>query len=135
MTDVLTDLFLSHGIRGRICSDNGSEFVAKAVRRWIVADGAQTAYIEPGGPWENNDCESFNLKLRDEWLDGEFFCFLKDPRTVIETWWWYDNAIPSHSAWAYHPPAPKSVPWPPSPASLPGAPEAGPHAAPRPTMN
>ncbi len=52
----------------------GPEFIAKAVREWIVAVGAKTAFIEPGSPWENGYCESFNSKLRDELLDGEIFC-------------------------------------------------------------
>jgi transposase InsO family protein len=49
------------------------EFVAQALRDWIVAVGAKTAYIEPGSPWENGYCESFNGKLRDELLNGEIF--------------------------------------------------------------
>ncbi len=56
------------GRPGHIRSDNGPEFIAKAVRDWIAAVGAKTAFIEPGGPWENGYCESFNSKLRDELL-------------------------------------------------------------------
>ena len=66
--DVLTDLFIVRGIPGYIRSDNGPEFVAEAVRRWIAAVGAQTAFIEPGSPWENGYIESFNARLRDELL-------------------------------------------------------------------
>ena len=51
--DVLTDLFILRGIPAYVRSDNGPEFVAEAVRRWIAAVGAQTAFIEPGSPWEN----------------------------------------------------------------------------------
>jgi putative transposase len=65
--DVLSDLL--RGIPGHIRSDNGPEFVAQAVREWIAVVGA-TAYIEPGSPWENGNCESFNSKLRDELLNG-----------------------------------------------------------------
>jgi putative transposase len=54
-------------------SDNGPEFVAKAVQDWIPAVGAKTAYIAPGSPWENGYIESFNARLRDELLDGEIF--------------------------------------------------------------
>jgi putative transposase len=61
--DVLTDLFILRGIPAHIRSDNGPEFVAKAVRDWITAVGAQTAYIEPGSPWENGYCKSFNAKF------------------------------------------------------------------------
>ena len=71
--DVLSDLFILRGIPGHIRSDNGPEFVAKAVREWIAAVGAKTAYIEPGSPWENGYCESFNSKLRDELLGSEIF--------------------------------------------------------------
>ena len=66
--DVLTDLFILRGVPAYIRSDNGPEFVAEAVRRWIAAVGAQTAFIEPGSPWENGYIESFNARLRDELL-------------------------------------------------------------------
>lgn len=62
------------------------EFVAQAVREWIVAVGAKTAFIEPGSPWENGYCESFNSKHRDELLNGEFFYSLAEARIVIECW-------------------------------------------------
>ena len=61
-----------------IRSDNGPEFIAKAVRDWIAAVGSVTAYIEPGSPWENGYCESFDAKLQDELLDGEVFDTLKE---------------------------------------------------------
>lgn len=64
----------------------GPEFVAQAVREWIAAVGARTAYIEPGSPWENGYCESFNAKLRDELLNGEIFYSLAEARVVIESW-------------------------------------------------
>jgi putative transposase len=51
--DVLSDLFILRGVPDHIRSDNGPEFIAKAVRVWIAAVGAKTAYIEPGSPWEN----------------------------------------------------------------------------------
>ncbi len=66
--DVLSDLFILRGVPGHIRSDNGPEFVAKAVQEWITAVGAKTAYIEPGSPWENGYVESFNARLRDELL-------------------------------------------------------------------
>ena len=133
--DVLTDLFLLRGIPGHIRSDNGPEFVAKAVRSWITAVGAQTAYIEPGSPWENGYCESFNAKFRDELLDGEIFYPLKEAQTVIEAWRRHYNTVRPHSALAYRPPAPEVVPWPPTPASSPGAPAATSNMVPRPRMN
>ncbi len=69
--DVLSDLFIARGVPAHIRSDNGPEFVAKAVREWINAVGAKTAYIAPGSPWENGYIESFNARLRDELLNGE----------------------------------------------------------------
>ena len=84
--DVLSDLFLLRGVPGHIRSDNGSEFVAKAVRAWITAVGAKTAYIEPGSPWENGYVESFNARLRDELLDGEIFYSLREAEILIESW-------------------------------------------------
>lgn len=68
--DVLSDLFILRGVPEHIRSDNGPEFVAKAVQAWIAAVGAKTAYIAPGSPWENGFIESFNARLRDELLDG-----------------------------------------------------------------
>ena len=56
---------------GHIRSDDGPEFIAKAVQEWISAVGAKTAYIAPGSPWENGYVESFNARLRDELLNGE----------------------------------------------------------------
>ena len=69
--DVLSDQFILRGIPGHIRSDHGPEFIARTVREWVAAVGARTAFIEPGSPWENGYCESFNSKLRDELLNGE----------------------------------------------------------------
>ena len=71
--DVLSDLFIVRGVPGHIRSDNGPEFVAKALQAWITGVGAKTAYITPGSPWENGYVESFNARLRDELLNGEIF--------------------------------------------------------------
>ena len=79
--DVLSDLFILRGLPGHIRSDNGPEFVAKAVQDWITAVGAKTAYIAPGSPWENGYVESFNARLRDELLDGEIFYSLKEAQS------------------------------------------------------
>ena len=81
--DVLTDLFILRGPPAFIRSDNGPEFVAEAVRRWIEAVGAKTAYIEPGSPWENGYCESLYARFRDELLSGEIFYSLREAQTVI----------------------------------------------------
>ncbi len=84
--DVLADLFTLRGVPGYVRSDNGAEFIATAVQDWIAAVGAKTAYIEPGSPWENGYCESFNSKLRDELLNGEIFYTLAEARIIIESW-------------------------------------------------
>ena len=82
--EALCDLFVTRGIPAHIRSDNGPDFVAVALRHWIAAVGARTAYIEPGSPWENGYRESFNGKLRDELLNGEIFYTLKEAKIVIE---------------------------------------------------
>ncbi len=89
--DALSDLFIMRGVPGHVRSDNGPEFIAKAVREWIAAVGAKTAFIEPGSPWENGYCESFNSKLRDELLNGEIFYSLAEARVIIEAWRRYYN--------------------------------------------
>lgn len=95
---MLSDLFILHGVPDHIRSDNGSEFVAKAVRQWITAVGTRTAYIEPGSPWENGYCESSNAKLRDELLDGEIFYSLAEAKIGIESWRHHYNTKRPHSA-------------------------------------
>jgi putative transposase len=74
--------------------------------------GARTAFIEPGSPWENGYCESFNSKLRDELLNGEIFYSLTEARTVIEAWRRHYNTRRPHSSLGYRPPAPQAVQWP-----------------------
>jgi transposase InsO family protein/transposase-like protein len=105
--DVLSDLFILRGVPGHIRSDNGAEFVAKAVQEWITAVGAKTAYIAPGSPWENGFIESFNVRLRDELLDGEIFYSLKEAQIVIESWRRHYNTVRSHGSLGYKPPAPE----------------------------
>jgi hypothetical protein len=106
--EALCGLFVSRGIPAHIRSDNGPEFVAEALREWIAAVGARTAYIEPGSPWENGYCESFNGKLRDELLNGDIFYTLKEAQIVIETWRRHYNTVRPHSSLdaGYRPPEP-----------------------------
>jgi len=107
--DTLADLFILRGIPGYIRSDNGSEFIASAVKDWIAAVGAKTAYIEKGSPWENGYIESFNGKLRDELLNGEVFYSLREAKVVIEQWRRHYNAVRPHSSLGYRPPAPEVI--------------------------
>ena len=111
--DRLADLFIRKGVPDYIRSDNGSEFTALAVRDWLERLGVQTAYIEPGSPWENGYNESFNGKLRDELLNGEIFDTLLEARVLIERWRREYNTIRPHSALGYVPPAPEArLAWP-----------------------
>jgi transposase InsO family protein len=103
--DVLADLFILRGIPGHIRSDNGPEFVATAVKSWITSVGAQTAYIDPGSPWENGYVESFNGKMRDELLTCEVFNSLAEAKVLIEQWRKHYNTVRPHSALGYRPPA------------------------------
>ncbi len=107
--DTLTDLFVLRGVPAWIRSDNGPEFVAEAVRRWIALVGARTAFIEPGSPWENGYIESFNARLRDEFLNGEIFYTLKEAQVLIESWRRHYNAARPHSSLRYRPPAPETI--------------------------
>jgi len=105
----LTELFTIHGPPEHIRSDNGSEFTAKAVRRWLGRIGVQTLYIEPGSPWENGYIESFNSKLRDELLNGEIFTTLREAQVLIERWRRHYNTVRPHSSLGYRPPAPETI--------------------------
>ena len=120
--EVLADVMLFRGIPEHIRSDNGPEFVAEELRKWLAKLGTRTLYIEPGSPWENGYCESFNGKLRDECLNGEIFYSLKEAQVVIEKWRVEYNTKRPHSALGYRPPAPAaSSPWGANPSSQPMA--------------
>jgi transposase InsO family protein len=103
VVDTLTDLFILRGPPRFIRPDNGAEFIAEKVRAWIAAVGAKTAFIEPGSPWENGSCESFNARFRDEFLNGEVFSSLCEAQIRIEKWRRHDNTVRPHSALGYRP--------------------------------
>ena len=109
VVDVLTDLSIMRGVPAFIRSDNGPEFVAKAVRAWINAVGSKTAYIVPGSPWENGYCESFNARFRDKLLIGDIFYTMKEAQSIIEQWRKHYNTKRPHSALGYRPPAPETI--------------------------
>jgi len=109
--EVLAAAMIEHGIPEYIRSDNGPEFVAIELRKWLAQTGARTLYIEPGSPWENGYCESFNSKLRDEFLNGEIFYSLKEVKVLAERWRVYYNTPRPHSSLGYRPPAPQTR-WP-----------------------
>lgn len=104
--ETLGDLFLIHGTPEYIRSDNGPEFIAKVLREWLQRLNVETLYIEPGSPWENGYIESFNGKLRDEFLNGEIFYSLKEAQVLTEWWKKHYNHVRPHSSLNYKPPAP-----------------------------
>ena len=134
--DVLSDLFILRGVPEHVRSDNGPEFVAKAVQEWIGAVGAKTAYIAPGSPWENGFIESFNARLRDELLDGEIFYTLAEAKIVVESWRRHFNTVRPHGSLGYKPPAPEVfVPAMTARAAAQPGPATPPALAPRPTAH
>lgn len=106
--ETMADVMLVRGVPEHIRSDNGPEMTAKVVRHWLANLGTKTLYIEPGSPWENGYCESFNGKLRDELLNGEIFYSLKEAQIVIEHWRNHYNTIRPHSSLGYRSPAPQT---------------------------
>ncbi len=106
--ETLGEAMLQHGTPEHVRSDNGAEMRAQRVRSWLDTVGTRPMFIEPGSPWENGYCESFNGKLRDECLNGEIFYSLKEARVVIEMWRKHYNTRRPHSALGYRPPAPSS---------------------------
>ena len=107
--DKLFDLFILRGVPEHIRSDNGPEFTAKAVRKWLNRLGVKTLFIERGSPWENGYIESFNGKMRDELLDREVFTTLREAQVLIEGWRREYNQLRPHSSLGYQPPAPQAV--------------------------
>jgi putative transposase len=107
--DLLFQLFIFRGIPEHIRSDNGPEFTARAIRKWLARLGVKTLFIEPGSPWENGYIESFNGKLRDELLNREIFNTLEEAKVLIEQWRREYNQVRPHSSLKYRPPAPEAV--------------------------
>ena len=107
--EMLAELFVHRGTPLYIRSDNGSEFVAQDLRDWLDKVGVNTAYIEPGSPWENGYIESFNARLRDELLNGEIFDTLLEAKVLIERWRVHYNQVRPHSALNGRPPTPETL--------------------------
>jgi putative transposase len=102
---VLDYLFMLRGAPRFIRSDNGPEFIAKAIKRWLKKNHVETLYIEPGSPWENGYIESFNGKLRDDILDRELFYSVKEAKVIVENWRLEYNNNRPHSSLGYRTPA------------------------------
>ncbi len=107
--DQLFNLFVFRGVPEHIRSDNGSEFTARAVRKWLAKLGVKTLFIEPGSPWENGYIESFNGKMRDELLAREIFTTLAEAKVLISEWRKEYNQVRPHSSLNYRPPAPEAI--------------------------
>jgi len=105
----LAGLFTRHGPPDHTRSDNGSEFVATAVRESSATVGFKILYITPESPWENGYNESFNGKLRDELLNTEIFTALREGRILIEQCRRHYNTKRPHSTLGYRPPAPETI--------------------------
>lgn len=105
---ILADLILKYGIPKHIRSDNGPEFIAKKLVTWIKSLEVQPLFIQPGSPWENGYCESFNGKMRYELLDGETFYSLLEAKIIIERWRVHYNTKRPHSSLGGKPPAPET---------------------------
>ena len=106
--DQLFNLFIFRRIPEHIRSDNGPEFTAQTIRRWLNRLGVKTLFIEPGSPWENGYIESFNGKLRDELLNREIFYTLIEAKVLIEQWRKEYNQVRPHSSLNYRPPVPEA---------------------------
>ena len=106
--EVLSELFLRRGCPTHIRSDNGPEFIARALQAWYRLLTVAPLFIEPGSPWENGYVESFNGKLRDELLNGELFYTLHEAQVLVERWRQRYNGHRPHSALGYRPPAPET---------------------------
>jgi len=107
--EVLAELMVTRGCPEYMRSDNGSEFTAKKIRKWFFDVGVITAYIEPGSPWENGYCESFNSRMRDEFLNGELFGNMYEAQVLTKRWIDYYNGIRPHSSLGGRPPAPQVI--------------------------
>jgi putative transposase len=99
--DTLAELFAMRGVPKHIRSDNGPEFIARAIQRWLAQVEVETLYVEPGSPWENGFAESFHSRLRDEFLALEAFESLVAARKLTQAWKDdYNNHRP-HSSLGY----------------------------------
>ena len=96
--EVLSKLVSVHGAPKYLRSDNGPEFVSRAILRWLTGEQINTAHIDPGKPWQNGSNESFNGKFRDECLSMEWFTNRMDAKIFIENWRRHYNEVRPHSS-------------------------------------
>ena len=101
VVETLARLFTERGEPAYIRSDNGSEFTAEVIKRWLAASGIETLYIEPGAPWENAYSESFISRMRDELLNREVFADLKEAKVLAKDYRDHYNQQRPHGALGY----------------------------------
>ena len=101
LAKVLDRLVAQHGVPAFLRCDNGPEFVANAIVDWCRFNGSHTTFIDPGSPWQNGHCESFNSRLRDEKLNGYLFESLLEAKVVLEDWRDEYNHERLHSSLCY----------------------------------
>ena len=105
LIEVMEKLVTQRGAPAHIRSDNGSEFVARALQGWLADRQVKTLYIEPASPWQNGHAESFHGSLRDECLDRELMLSVAEARVVIEDYRRYYNEVRPHGGIGYRTPA------------------------------
>ena len=111
VVSVLERLFREHGPPRFIRSDNGPEFIARLVQRWLAGQDTQTVYVEPGKPWQNGFVESLHGRLRDECLSMEVFAGVREAKVITETWRQHYNQERPHSSLGYQTPAEFKAAW------------------------
>lgn len=98
-------LFKQRATPEYIRSDNGGEFIANDLQKWLKENQSKTIYITPGHPWENGFAESFNGKFRDECLNEEIFLSCEEAQVVVNQWRQHYNNYRPHSSLDYKTPA------------------------------
>lgn len=97
--------FGEYGVPKYLRSDNGPEFISRALRIWLALQGCQSKFIAPGSPWQNGHVESYNSRMRAEFLDAEAFVNLADAQIKSTLWRRFYNKERPHSSLGYETPA------------------------------
>ena len=100
----LAKLISVHGAPRALKSDNGPEFVSRAILRWLTGAGIDCVLSDPGKPWQNGHDESFNGKFRDECLSMEWFRNRHEAVPIIEAWRRHYSEVRPHSSLDYQTP-------------------------------
>ena len=111
VTNLLDRLVAERGVPCYLRSDNGPEFAADAIRDWCTVNGSATVFIDPGSPWQNAWIESFNSRLRDEFLNGQLFDSLLEAQVLLADWCYEYNHLRLHSSLGYLTPVEFNEAW------------------------